>query len=287
LNPLFWSWSAVTIATVFGGFLLGGFLTGIDRKLTARMQNRVGPPIVQPFFDVIKLWGKERVMVNPMQLLYANTYLFFSVASLVLLILGWDLLMILFISAFASVALVLGGYSVESPYARIASQREIIQIAAAEPVLVLAMVGMFLVTGDFTAAAIPEHPRPLLVDLPLVFVALLIAIGIKLRKSPFDVSTSAHHAHQELVRGIYTEFAGPTLAVLEVGHWFEMIFFLVFLGLFWAPDWRIAGLLLTSTFILELLVDNISARYTWSWLLKVAWVGGMGLAAVNVAWLYL
>ncbi len=281
------SWVIYTVLTVLGGVLAGGLLTGIDRKLTARLQNRVGPPLLQPFYDVVKLWNKDRIVVNPMQLLYAHTYLFFTAASLVLLVLGRDLLMILFVSAFASVALVLGGYSVDSPYSQIASQREMIQLAAAEPVLILAVVGAFLTTGDFTVSAIAGHPTPLLFSLPLVFLSLLLAVGIKLRKSPFDLSTVPHHAHQEVVRGVLTEFSGPYLALIEVGQWLELVFFLFFAGLFWATDLRLAVGLGLFTFFLELVVDNISARYTWSWLLKTAWVGGIGLAAVNIAWLYL
>ena len=47
--------------------LIGGLLMGVDRKVTARMQNRVGPPIIQPFYDVVKLWGKKPFITGAFQ----------------------------------------------------------------------------------------------------------------------------------------------------------------------------------------------------------------------------
>lgn len=180
----------VTLATVVAAPVVGGLLTGIDRKLTARLQNRVGPPIWQPFYDLIKLWGKERITVNQVQLLYAYAHLFFMIASLVGLMLGQDLLMILFIFAFSSVSLILGGFSVRSPYSRIGSQREIMQLMAYEPVLVLMAIGIYLATGSFFVHDILASGTPLLYSLPLVFAAYAVILVVKLRKSPFDLSTA-------------------------------------------------------------------------------------------------
>ena len=56
---------------------IGGLLDGIDRKITARMQGRVGPPILQPFYDVTKLFNKQLLDVYRMQGLMVLTYLFF------------------------------------------------------------------------------------------------------------------------------------------------------------------------------------------------------------------
>ncbi|MBT7914907.1 NADH-quinone oxidoreductase subunit H, partial [Candidatus Bathyarchaeota archaeon] len=67
---------AVTLALVTP--LIGGLLAGVDRKLTARMQERMGPPLVQPFYDVLKLWGKEPMIANRMQPVLAFGYLGFA-----------------------------------------------------------------------------------------------------------------------------------------------------------------------------------------------------------------
>ena len=80
----------------------------------------------------------------------------------------------------------------------------------------------------------------------LVALALLPVIGIKLRKSPFDISTS-HHAHQETVRGVLTEFSGRQLALVELTHWYEAVLLLALVGLFWATN-PLVGSLLGSAF---------------------------------------
>lgn len=59
----------------------GGLLAGLDRKLAARMQRRVGPPVLQPFYDVLKLFEKERIAVNEAQGFYLAGFLFFMILS--------------------------------------------------------------------------------------------------------------------------------------------------------------------------------------------------------------
>ena len=75
---------------------IGTVLSGIDRKLTARRQGRVGPSFWQPVYDILKLFGKEQIMVHRTQIAYALLHLFFLMLTVVLLVLGQDLLMILF-----------------------------------------------------------------------------------------------------------------------------------------------------------------------------------------------
>ena len=76
---------------------LGGLLDGIDRKISARMQRRVGPPLLQPFYDLKKLFSKQTIAVNNVQLLLNLSYLVFLMISGALLFAGTDILMCLFI----------------------------------------------------------------------------------------------------------------------------------------------------------------------------------------------
>lgn len=267
--------------------MVGGLLTGLDRWLSARLQARVGPPVWQPFADLLKLWHKERFTVNLTQVLYAGAYLLFIVVSLLELALGQDLLMLLFTLAFGSISLVLGGFSVRSPFSRFGAQREIMQILAYEPLLVLTVVAMYLRTGSFLAGRIAAFPSPLLLRLPLVFLGYFLVCLIKLRKSPFDLATALHHPHQELVKGVLTDYSGPYLALIELAHWYELVLLLGLAGLFWATDWAGAAGLALLVYLAALLVDNLSARVTWTWMLRFAWRTGLGLSAVNVVWLYL
>ncbi len=126
----------ITLATVIVAPLVGGVITGIDRKITARMQNRFGPPILQPFYDLFKLFSKETIVVSNTQILYAFLFLVFNIVAVVMFVLKMDLLLILFILAFATTALILGAMATNSPYSRIGAHRELISVLAYEPVLI-------------------------------------------------------------------------------------------------------------------------------------------------------
>ncbi len=260
---------------------LGGFLFGIDRRLTARLQGRYGPPILQPFYDVLKLWGKSRIVVNQSQMMYVYGYLLFSITALCMLALRQDLLMTIFVLAFGGVSLIMGAFAVKSPYANFGAQREILQMVAYEPILMLAAVAIYLQTGSFMVSDVFKLSYPLLTTLPLVFLALLIILTIKMRKSPFDISASAH-AHQEIVRGVYTEYSGPYLALIELTHWYELVLVLGIIGLFWATSIWAAAALAFVAFVLEIVVDNVEARMTWSWMLKFVWTTGISLSVINI-----
>jgi len=266
--------------------VIGALLMGLDRILTARIQGRVGPPLLQPFYDIVKLLGKAPIALNRVQVVYACLHLALMMLVVVLLAMGQDLMMILFVHAFSNIALILGGMSVRSPYSRIGSQRQIMQMLAYEPILVLMVVGIYLIFGTFQISRIPAGGVPLLVQLPLVFLAFQMVISIKLQKSPFDVSTS-HHAHQEIVKGITIEYSGPYLAVIEITHLYETCVLFTVVALFWAPNPLVGLLLAALSFLFQIVLDNACARLTTMWMLRYMWTLPMVLAVSNIAWLYL
>lgn len=273
------------LAGLAAGPVLGGLISGLDRILTARFQSRIGPPLFQPFYDVIKLFGKERMVVNVWQAFCANAYLTASAISLVLFFLRSDLLLILFIQAVGAVFLVVGAFSSTSPYSQAGAHRELLQVLCYEPLLIFIAVGIYLQTGSFKISAVDAWSRPLLLKLPFLFVVLGVVLTIKLRKSPFDLSTS-HHAHQELVKGLLTDYSGMYLALTEIAHWYETVLLLGFCSLFWSTHPAGAGLLIAAAYVLEIWIDNVSARMNWRWMLGYVWAMGMTLSLVNLIWLY-
>ncbi len=273
---------AVAVATLILAPIVAGVLNGIDRRFTARLQGRVGPPLAQPFYDVIKLLGKELIVVNRLQLIWAWGFFGFAAASLVLLILRGDLLVVVFSVGFAAVCLALGALSVKSPYSYLGGIRELWQMLSYEPILLASVVGIYLAKGSFLVDAILKDSWPLIAQLPLVFIALLLVLTIKMRKSPFDISTS-HHAHQEIVKGVTTEYSGPYLALIELGHWYELMFILTLIALFWANPIWIGILIALICFLLEMIVDVTWARMTWRWMLRVSLAVGLALVGVNLA----
>lgn len=260
---------------------VGGLLFGIDRKLTARLQGRKGPPIIQPFYDVLKLWSKDSTYTNPRQVFYLYAYLIWMVISLIILVTGQDFMIFVFTLAFSEVAFVLAGFSTRSPYSHIGSSRELLQILAAEPVLLFMAFALYLKNGSYMVAGVFLTNKPLIVSYPLLFVAVLFILTIKMRKSPFDISTSIH-AHQEIVRGVTTEFSGKYLALAELAHWVETVILMYIVFLFWATPWWAGVLLALAAYFIELLIDNSYARMKIKWMVGVSWAWGFGLSLANI-----
>ena len=282
--------AAIQAVTVIGIMVLAplgvGLLQGVDRKLSARMQGRSGPPILQPFFDLLKLSGKEILVVNPLQILFAWLNLLFSVLALLLFVMGQDLIVIIFLTALAGICLVLGGMTSSSPYSQMGSQREILQMTAYEPVLLLLAVACYLVTGSLAIDDVVSLGKPLLLELPLFFLAFFLVVMVKLRKSPFDLAASRMY-HQEIVRGVMTEYSGPHLALVELAAMYELALIYGLVGLFWATNLWMGALLIVLVMVGSALVDNVCARMTWQWMLKICWIGGILLAVVNLGLLYI
>ena len=261
--------------------LVGGLLAGVDRIISARMQSRLGPPIWQPFYDVWKLWQKENVVVRRSQNYYIFFFLLFVIFTGALFFAGFDLLLVVFALTLAGIFFVLAAYKTSSPYSFIGAERELIQIMAYEPMVLLTAVGMYLATGSFYVHDIAGRSTSLIWTLPGVFLGFLFVLIIKFRKSPFDLSLS-HHAHQELVRGITTEFSGGALALIEVAHWFENVLLLSWVFLFFTASPVLGVAAALAVFLFLILVDNTFARLKWQTALKSTWVVTLVLGCGNL-----
>ena len=266
--------------------ILGGLASGIDRKITARMQGRQGPPVLQPFYDVIKLLKKETVFVNHVQIFYLLTFLVFVIFTGCLFFGGFDLLLVFFALTTANMFLVLAATSAHSPYANMGANREMMQMLAYEPMVLLTAVGFYLATVTFKVREIFMSDGTLpIVMLPGVFVGFVFILTIKLRKHPFDLSTS-HHAHQEMVKGITTEFSGEMFAIVEIAHWYESVFLMGVIALFFlnANWWTIfiALIAISISYFVLILVDNTNARVKWQKMFKNSWVTTIIIGALNV-----
>ena len=270
---------------IFLAPLFGGVLVGLDRIVTARMQSRYGPPLLQPFYDVLKLLRKQNLTVNRFHSYFLCWFLVFMLVSGSMFFVGSDLLMVIFAFIVADMFLVLSAYSTNSPYSSIGAERELLQMLSAEPMMLIAAVGIYMVTGSFDVSVIVSSGDLLILYLPGVFIGLVYVLTIKLRKSPFDLSTS-HHAHQELVKGVTTEFAGPSLAIIEIEHWYEMILLLGMVYLFFSFNTILAVVVTLLVYFLEVLIDNTNARVKWEFMLKSAWLITLVLGIGNLFVLY-
>ena len=255
--------------------LAGCLLDGLDRIIAARMQGRKGPPLLQPFYDLAKLFSKQMIAVNSVQMLLNLSYLIFLAIAGSMLFAGADILMCLFMLSTADMFLVMAASSDSSPFSTLGAGREMIQIMAYEPMTLLLAVGFYLATGSFQVADIIRQPVSAVVTMPGFLLGLMFVMAIKLRKSPFDLSPS-HHAHQELVKGLTTEMAGPTFAIMNIAEYYEIVLMLGLVALFFINSswysWPLAILACLFVFFLETLWDNVSARVKWNTMLDSCWV---------------
>jgi len=269
--------------------VVGGLLAGIDRVITARMQGRVGPPVIQPFYDVFKLIEKEGITVNRVQDFYVMCFFIFVVITGSLFFAGQNLLMVIFALTLASVFLVIAAYSSNSPYAQVGAERELLQIMSYEPMILITAIGFYLFTGSFYVNEIVTSERMSFLPLLGILLGYIYILTIKLRKSPFDLSMS-HHGHQELVKGLTTEISGRSLALIEVAHWYENVFLLGIVVLFFtngAPSGIIIGVIVCLiAYFFEILVDNSFARMKWEFTLNSSWIVASSLGFINIAVLY-
>lgn len=271
---------------LFAAPIIGGILSGIDRRISARMQSRIGPPILQPFYDVWKLMQKENIVVRRSQNFYIAFFFLFTLFTGGLFFSGFDLLLVIFALTLGGIFFVLGAYKASSPYSFIGAERELIQMMAYEPMVLLTAVGIYMVTGSFYVDAAAAWHIPLALKIPGVFLGLMYVMEIKFRKSPFDLSYS-HHAHQELVRGITTEFSGRSLAAIEVAHWYENVLLLGWIYLFFASHWALGLTMTLVSFFFLILVDNVFARVKWPFALRSAWLVTAILGGGNLSILVL
>ncbi len=265
--------------------IAGGLLTGIDRVITARMQGRQGPPVLQPFYDVFKLIQKESIEVNLMHRFYVYIALIFVMLTTVIMLTGGDILLAIFALTLGSIFFVLGGYASNSPYSLIGSERELLQMMAYEPMVLLTGIGLYYVDNSFFIKDIISSQTPSIIYLPGMFLGLLYILTFKLRKSPFDFSMG-HHGHQEIVQGITTEYSGRDLAIIEITHWYEVVITLTFVFVFFATKSPISYVFATIAcilaYFLEIVIDNGFARTKWQFALRSSWIVTSVLGTVNL-----
>lgn len=279
-------WMLIALAYVLLAPVIGCLLSGVDRRLSARMQGRRGPPVMQPYYDVRKFLEKEQISSNHVQDLYVGVYLFFVIVTGILFFSGQDLLLTIFALTLGETFLTLAAYSSGSPFSQIGAQRELYAAMSFEPIFLLTAIGFYLETGSFSVSDIVGSGSVPTVMMAGFLVAFVFGLTMKMRKSPFDLSMS-HHAHQDLVRGLTTEFSGRTLAMIEISHWYENIMLLGMVALFFLDGsllWTGVGMLAAVlVFLLEIVIDNGFARMTWQTALKSGWAVAVLFGLLNVA----
>ena len=265
--------------------LIGGTLAGLDRIISARMQGRQGPPLFQPFYDVFKLLNKQTTVVNSIQVLFVTGYLIMTIFTGALFFAGGDMLLVFFALSMSEVVMVMAAFSTNGPYSIMGAQRELLQMMCYEPMTLLVAIGFYYANGSFMVDDLIQAKIPAIAQIPGFFIGFVFILIIKLRKSPFDLSTS-HHMHQEMVKGLTTDLSGSNLALVEIAEWYDTILMMGIVGMFFITAnpisrvWAIIAIIVV--FFIETLIDNIFPRVKYITMLKVTWAVILVFAGTNL-----
>ncbi len=257
--------------------IIGGLIYGFERVVRARMQNRKGPPILQPFYDMYKLIDKQAFIINPYHSILGIMHFVTLWVVVAFVILGQNLLYVIFLHLLSSIFLILAGFSVKSIFSHVGANRELLSIIAYEPILIMVAVGFFLINGNFDIDAIRKN-TPAIISMFLLFLSFLMVVQIKLKKSPFD----AVEAHQEIVGGVEVEFSGVFFEFLYMAKWLEYVFIYLLLILFAGNSIVLGEVLFVGVFLLVNLVDNSTARVKINHLIKIVLTIGLTLGMLNL-----
>lgn len=229
-----------------GLFLLASGLIyeWIDRKMVARLQNRVGPRWFQPFADTVKLLAKEEVI--PAQ---ANAYLFILLpifalagaltAALYVPLFGLkpsfsfpgDLVVTLYLLSLLTLSMGLAGANTPSRFSVVGATRTLTQLFSYEAPFLLALLGPAIVVGSWSISEITAFANShwFVFTQPVGFLVALIGLIGKLELPPFD----APEAETEIVAGAMTEYSGRGLAIFRLGKAVELIIGLTLVAAFY------------------------------------------------------
>ena len=258
---------------IFPGFLFtsiaGLALNWIDRKLTARIQWRVGPPWYQPLFDVLKLFGKEITIPKEGKDTLFLIAPFFSLGAIVfastLLLLpnfisssgfAGDLIVILYLLMIPGISTILGGASSANPLASLGVSREIKLMIPYELPLVLAIFTPVIKTsGIITIDGLLKYQltNGIMLKNPSCIIAFLVAIiciQAKLGSVPFDQS----EAETEIMAGAYIEYSGLPLAIFKLSKMMLTFIAPILLITVFLNGFRFDNLLATITSLIKYLI---------------------------------
>ena len=217
-------------------FILIPFLAllyeGIHRKINARLQNRIGPPIIQPFYDIKKLFSKKKLKsqndpffkYSPF-LYFLTTYALFLFVPFSLISFQYDFVLLVYLTILASAFYVLSGLSSDNPFGVIGSMREMILMVVYEIVLVLTLFTFIIKVGILSFADF--NSTLLLLSLPISSAGLIIVSLLELHVTPFDTT----EAPTEIMSGSRTEYSGRNLAFMNMAMFTKRLFFVFLLSL--------------------------------------------------------
>jgi len=291
---------------VFPGFLFSacvGLIAGwIDRKVTARIQWRKGPPWTQNFWDIIKLLGKETIIPQGAKLTFLlSPYLGLLSLVLATTILGnsvilplerfsGDLIVVLYLLVIPAIALIVGASSSRNPLASLGASREMKLVLAYELPFILSVIAVIIKSqGAIQIGSVINHQINYSSNIAsysgfLAFIVAIFCMQAKLCLVPFDMS----EAEQEIMGGVLIEYSGLPLAIFKLTKavlLYTMPLFLIIL--FWAKNISFLSLIgkYIAILVVIILIKNTNPRLRIDQAIRFFWgpMTVLALIAVGLA----
>jgi NADH-quinone oxidoreductase subunit H len=226
-------------------FIYSTFCEWFDRKVYARLQNRMGPThtgywgILQPVADFIKLLAKEDIVPERADRTLFTLLPVFGIAAIstaMMLLPVWhfslansspnsfsgDIIVLLYILTLPTLVFFLAAWSSTSFFSTIGGSRVLTMLFGYEVPLFLAVLSPAIMAGSWRLAEIAafyQHKPLLLLPNVIGFVVSVICLQAKLERTPFDIP----HAETEIVGGTFTEYSGKKLALFRLMTDVEMV----------------------------------------------------------------
>jgi NADH-quinone oxidoreductase subunit H len=275
-----------------GGLFLilwGGILSWLDRKVTARIQFRVGPPWYQNFVDVVKLFGKETIIPESgNKILFILTPVLGFSSLLTAGFLLWDaalyqsgflgdLIVLIYLLVIPSLCLILAGFASGNPLASLGASREIKLLLGYELPFILALLVPIFKTGSIKISEIINYQLQhgaFLFSISgfLSFLTVLLAVQAKMGLVPFDIP----EAETEIIAGPLTEYSGALLGFFKLNKLIMFAIYPLFIvTFFWnglTESSIIIGILkILTVLLLFTLIRNTNPRLRIDQALRFFW----------------
>ena len=288
---------------VFPGFLtlfiLGCIASWVERKVTARIQARVGPPFLQPFYDVRKLFIKEITVPEHASrtIFMLAPILSFAVVTVVGTIVGLnlinntysfngDIIVCVYLLMIPSLCLILGSGAAGNPIASIGASREMKLVLSYELVfwacLAVPIIKSYGIIKLADIMAFQHQNGAIAGSLSgfLAFIGVIVCMQAKLGRVPFDMP----EAETELAGGAYIEYSGPLLGFFRITQYMMLIIMPIFiLQIFWGPmnSW-VSILKYLLLLVIIILIENTNPRLKIKQAVRTFWFGFFPVAVISI-----
>jgi len=269
---------AAGLANVLLVLLIAPFFQGVLRKITARIQSRQGPPLAQPYFDLLKLLGKEDIESgeSPVMQRFAVYLTLAAVLTVACLVpMGFaapmngagDVILLIYLLTLCGICTLLAGLAAGSTYSLLGISREMMSMIALEPLFAIAIVVSALHAQSFRLDSVLNGSVYATGIFPwsglLMSGVMLLSFQAFVQRVPFDIS----EAETELMEGPLVEYSGPKLALFKYAQMAKLVIYsALFVALFlpWGSGLAFPlGWLLfwAKVFVLVLLVTVVAATH--------------------------